>query len=69
MWCAAGVNLTGGKTRDGGDIVGASVFYSQLEESGEHVLPPNDAVDSLDHELKVKSLHGSHSVDLSCAPS
>ncbi|CAG0885825.1 unnamed protein product, partial [Darwinula stevensoni] len=52
MWCAAGVNLTGGKTRDGGDIVGASVFYSQLEESGEHVLPPNDAVDSLDHELK-----------------
>ncbi|XP_038055618.1 C-Jun-amino-terminal kinase-interacting protein 4-like isoform X3 [Patiria miniata] len=28
IWCAAGVNLTGGRTRDGGSIVGASVFYS-----------------------------------------
>ena len=28
IWCAAGVNLTGGRTKDGGDIVGASVFYS-----------------------------------------
>ncbi|KAF4525460.1 hypothetical protein B566_EDAN004872 [Ephemera danica] len=28
VWCAAGVNLTGGRTRDGGNIVGASVFYS-----------------------------------------
>ncbi|CAH1777196.1 unnamed protein product [Owenia fusiformis] len=28
IWCASGVNLTGGKTKDGGNIVGASVFYS-----------------------------------------
>uniref|UniRef100_A0A3Q3VXJ0 Uncharacterized protein n=1 Tax=Mola mola TaxID=94237 RepID=A0A3Q3VXJ0_MOLML len=30
LWCAAGVNLSGGKTRDGGSIVGASVFYSDV---------------------------------------
>lgn len=29
IWCAAGVNLAGGRTRDGGDIVGASVFYDK----------------------------------------
>ncbi|KAK7918957.1 hypothetical protein WMY93_010241 [Mugilogobius chulae] len=28
LWCAAGVHLSGGRTRDGGSIVGASVFYS-----------------------------------------
>uniref|UniRef100_A0A8D8WET3 JNK-interacting protein 3 n=2 Tax=Cacopsylla melanoneura TaxID=428564 RepID=A0A8D8WET3_9HEMI len=28
IWCAAGVNLSGGRTSDGGAIVGASVFYS-----------------------------------------
>uniref|UniRef100_A0A7N5ZQH3 C-Jun-amino-terminal kinase-interacting protein 4 n=1 Tax=Anabas testudineus TaxID=64144 RepID=A0A7N5ZQH3_ANATE len=30
LWCAAGVNLSGGKTRDGGSIIGASVFYSDV---------------------------------------
>ncbi|XP_077085862.1 C-Jun-amino-terminal kinase-interacting protein 4-like [Siphateles boraxobius] len=30
LWCAAGVNLSGGKTRDGGCIVGASVFYKDV---------------------------------------
>uniref|UniRef100_A0A9J7ZQG0 C-Jun-amino-terminal kinase-interacting protein 4 n=1 Tax=Cyprinus carpio carpio TaxID=630221 RepID=A0A9J7ZQG0_CYPCA len=30
LWCAAGVNLSGGKTRDGGSIVGASVFYKDV---------------------------------------
>lgn len=39
IWCAAGVNLSGGRTRDGGSIVGASVFYSssteELEGSGD----------------------------------
>ncbi|KAL1263874.1 hypothetical protein QQF64_004229, partial [Cirrhinus molitorella] len=36
LWCAAGVNLSGGKTRDGGSIVGASVFYKDVSgpESG-----------------------------------
>ena len=28
IWCAAGVVRSGGRTRDGGDVVGASVFYS-----------------------------------------
>ncbi|XP_026280597.1 C-Jun-amino-terminal kinase-interacting protein 4 isoform X4 [Frankliniella occidentalis] len=32
IWCAAGVNLSGGKTRDGGSIVGASIFYSNPSE-------------------------------------
>ncbi|XP_016890167.1 C-Jun-amino-terminal kinase-interacting protein 4 isoform X3 [Cynoglossus semilaevis] len=35
LWCAAGVNLSGGKTRDGGSIVGASVFYSDVPGPGE----------------------------------
>ena len=30
IWCAAGVNLSGGRTKDGGDIVGASVFYHDV---------------------------------------
>ncbi|GFN79414.1 C-jun-amino-terminal kinase-interacting protein 4-like [Plakobranchus ocellatus] len=52
IWCAAGVNLTGGRTRDGGSIVGASVFYSNppledKEESG-----PKTEVEKLDKELK-----------------
>ncbi|XP_069050544.1 C-Jun-amino-terminal kinase-interacting protein 4 isoform X2 [Lepisosteus oculatus] len=33
LWCAAGVNLSGGKTRDGGSIVGASVFYNDVASS------------------------------------
>ncbi|KAK3921239.1 C-Jun-amino-terminal kinase-interacting protein 3 [Frankliniella fusca] len=32
IWCAAGVNLSGGKTRDGGSVVGASIFYSNPTE-------------------------------------
>ncbi|KAG8226788.1 hypothetical protein J437_LFUL002834, partial [Ladona fulva] len=37
VWCAAGVDLTGGRTSDGGSIVGASVFYLQspTENCGE----------------------------------
>jgi len=53
IWCAAGVNLTGGRTKDGGDIVGASVFYSSppstepiKEGSGE------DEISRLDAEIK-----------------
>ncbi|XP_063970634.1 C-Jun-amino-terminal kinase-interacting protein 4-like [Lytechinus pictus] len=37
IWCAAGVDLNGGRTRDGGAIIGASVFYS---------IPDPDADDS-----------------------
>ncbi|TNN48626.1 C-Jun-amino-terminal kinase-interacting protein 4 [Liparis tanakae] len=32
LWCAAGVNLSGGKTRDGGSIVGASEELRQHDE-------------------------------------
>jgi hypothetical protein len=40
------VNLTGGRTRDGGSIVGTSVFYSDASASG----------DSLNDELGVEAL-------------
>ncbi len=33
IWCAAGVDRSGGRTRDGGDIVGASVFYNEPPKS------------------------------------
>ncbi|XP_026675692.1 C-Jun-amino-terminal kinase-interacting protein 3-like [Diaphorina citri] len=44
IWCAAGVNLSGGRTSDGGAIVGASVFYSDPQsgrplENGEGTAP------------------------------
>lgn len=54
IWCAAGVNLTGGRTQDGGSIVGASVFYSNpTEETIDNKNLPNDEVEKLDRELKV----------------
>ncbi|XP_023710608.1 C-Jun-amino-terminal kinase-interacting protein 4 isoform X5 [Cryptotermes secundus] len=59
IWCAAGVNLQGGRTHDGGSIVGASVFYttsrSEGEEKGEGEMPEKTTcteVDKLDRELK-----------------
>merc|ERR1719412_627607 len=67
IWCAAGVNLSGGRTKDGGDIVGASVFYHDvpLEENIDNKTKPKkskfhsveeaeeaeDPVDKLDKEL------------------
>ncbi|XP_069940735.1 C-Jun-amino-terminal kinase-interacting protein 4 isoform X23 [Cherax quadricarinatus] len=50
IWCAAGVNLTGGRTKDGGNIVGASVFYSGDTETT--IIKPEDEIDKLDMELK-----------------
>jgi hypothetical protein len=57
------VNLHGGRTRDGGSIVGASVFYttsrSEGEEKGEGEMPEKTTcteVDKLDRELKVFAL-------------
>merc|ERR1711892_299450 len=53
IWCAAGVNLTGGRTKDGGDIVGASVFYSSpppFEPKGE--ISGDDEISKLDAEIK-----------------
>ncbi|XP_063748842.1 C-Jun-amino-terminal kinase-interacting protein 4 isoform X4 [Eleginops maclovinus] len=54
LWCAAGVNLSGGKTRDGGSIVGASVFYSDLSgpESPERRKGSQSSLDKLDQELE-----------------
>uniref|UniRef100_A0A3Q3GIQ7 C-Jun-amino-terminal kinase-interacting protein 4 n=1 Tax=Labrus bergylta TaxID=56723 RepID=A0A3Q3GIQ7_9LABR len=54
LWCAAGVNLSGGKTRDGGSIVGASVFYSDVPgpESPKKKIGSQSSLDKLDHELK-----------------
>ena len=56
LWCAAGVNLSGGKTRDGGSIVGASVFYSDVPgpESPKRRIGSQSSLDKLDQELMVK---------------
>ncbi|XP_039287674.1 C-Jun-amino-terminal kinase-interacting protein 4 isoform X5 [Nilaparvata lugens] len=57
IWCATGVNLAGGRTKDGGSIVGASVFYSNpsvsnLEKSEKVEGEPTNPVQDLDDELK-----------------
>lgn len=56
LWCAAGVNLSGGKTRDGGSIVGASVFYSDVSasESPKKKVGSQSSLEKLDQELKVR---------------
>ena len=46
------MNLTGGKTKDGGSIVGASVFYENPPES-ETMKKPQHDVDRLDQEITV----------------
>ena len=62
--CAAGVDLSGGRTKDGGSIVGASVFYDSPEKVAESQKKlsssavhdsSHDAVQELDQELKVGS--------------
>ncbi|XP_071329298.1 C-Jun-amino-terminal kinase-interacting protein 4 isoform X3 [Trachinotus anak] len=54
LWCAAGVNLSGGKTRDGGLIVGASVFYSDVPgpESPKKKTGSQSSLEKLDQDLK-----------------
>ncbi|XP_064636506.1 C-Jun-amino-terminal kinase-interacting protein 4-like isoform X7 [Lineus longissimus] len=51
IWCAAGVNITGARTRDGGSIIGASVFYSNPRDVTERKEAKNE-VERLDQELK-----------------
>jgi hypothetical protein len=46
--------LTGGKTKDGGSIVGASVFYSNPPEIEDKKEGDNE-VDKLEQQLKVNS--------------
>lgn len=54
------MNLSGGKTRDGGSIVGASVFYRDVSETESSSLSSRKArgsqssLDKLEQELKVK---------------
>lgn len=53
------MNLSGGKTRDGGSIVGASVFYRDVSGADSGSLSPRHArgsqssLDKLEQELKV----------------
>ncbi|XP_056152874.1 C-Jun-amino-terminal kinase-interacting protein 4 isoform X2 [Lampris incognitus] len=67
LWCAAGVNLSGGKTRDGGSIVGASVFYSDVpgSESLEKLKGSQTSLDKLDQELKEQQQELQHQDELS----
>jgi c-Jun-amino-terminal kinase-interacting protein 4 len=58
VWCASGVNLNGGFTKDGGCMVGASVFYSKNKIT-EVTTPTNSMgsgggnpeLDSLDRQI------------------
>ncbi|KAF5915978.1 hypothetical protein HPG69_003051 [Diceros bicornis minor] len=56
LWCAVGVNLSGGKTRDGGSVVGASVFYKDVAgldtEGSKQRSASQSSLDKLDQELK-----------------
>nr|XP_034196082.1 JNK-interacting protein 3 isoform X1 [Osmia lignaria] len=54
IWCGAGVNLSGGKTRDGGCMIGGSVFYAAeaQEVSSNTKVEAEDAVEHLDKEIQ-----------------
>ncbi|KAK2575563.1 hypothetical protein KPH14_011279 [Odynerus spinipes] len=53
IWCGAGVNLTGGKTPDGGCMIGGSVFYAaEAHETNTTKTEAEDAVEHLDNELQ-----------------
>ncbi|KAF2984741.1 hypothetical protein EK904_002307 [Melospiza melodia maxima] len=56
LWCAVGVNLSGGKTRDGGSVVGASVFYNDVTgvdaDGNKQQTGSQSSLDKLDQELK-----------------
>uniref|UniRef100_A0AAQ5WXW6 C-Jun-amino-terminal kinase-interacting protein 4 n=1 Tax=Amphiprion ocellaris TaxID=80972 RepID=A0AAQ5WXW6_AMPOC len=67
LWCAAGVNLSGGKTRDGGSIVGASVFYSDVPgpESPKKKIGSQSSLDKLDQELKEQQKELRHQDEMS----
>lgn len=57
VWCASGVNLNGGYTRDGGCVVGASIFYSRQVTATitDVTTPTNEAppseLESLDKQM------------------
>ncbi|XP_030836840.1 C-Jun-amino-terminal kinase-interacting protein 4 isoform X3 [Strongylocentrotus purpuratus] len=55
IWCAAGVDLNGGRTRDGGSIIGASVFYSSpdpdADDSSSRSSKEGSELDKLDQDI------------------
>ncbi|KAL1518265.1 hypothetical protein ABEB36_001911 [Hypothenemus hampei] len=51
IWCAAGVNLMGGYTKDGGLMVGGSVFYAEQPKMSRSKSDSIDPVESLEQEL------------------
>ncbi|XP_023290320.1 JNK-interacting protein 3 isoform X2 [Orussus abietinus] len=58
IWCGAGVNMSGGKTRDGGCMVGGSVFYAaEARECTASKTEAEDAVEHLDKELHENEQH------------
>ncbi|XP_075701255.1 C-Jun-amino-terminal kinase-interacting protein 4 isoform X2 [Rhinoderma darwinii] len=69
LWCAVGVNLSGGKTRDGGSIIGASVFYSDVSGSELEKQKPRSesqsSLEKLEQELKVQQKELRHQDELS----
>jgi len=57
LWCAAAVNVTGSRTRDGASIVGTSIFYSHAADAVTSTPPPvTDEVEQLNQELQVSLL-------------
>ncbi|KAJ7315956.1 hypothetical protein JRQ81_002118, partial [Phrynocephalus forsythii] len=69
LWCAVGVNLSGGKTRDGGSVVGASVFYNDVAtvdaENSKQRSASQSSLDRLDQELKDQQKELKNQEDLS----
>uniref|UniRef100_A0A8C3T0N4 C-Jun-amino-terminal kinase-interacting protein 4 n=1 Tax=Chelydra serpentina TaxID=8475 RepID=A0A8C3T0N4_CHESE len=69
LWCAVGVNLSGGKTRDGGSVVGASVFYNDVAGSdadrNKYRTGSQNSLDRLDQELKEQQKQLKHQEELS----
>lgn len=57
VWCASGVNLNGGFTKDGGCVVGASIFYSRPQPTAtitDVTTPTNEIpseLESLDKQM------------------
>lgn len=71
VWCASGVNLNGGYTRDGGCVVGASVFYSRPQQATitDITTPTNEnppsELDTLDKQMKMAMDQVDHDQQLS----
>ncbi|XP_078081997.1 C-Jun-amino-terminal kinase-interacting protein 4-like isoform X5 [Mustelus asterias] len=69
LWCAVGVNLSGGKTRDGGSIFGASVFYNDVSssepEGNKQRRGSQSSLDRLELELKEQEKELRHQEELS----